>query len=431
MPLSHTAAQALDEVNAMSDHRAQVDKSLNLVSQNLQGPYAIKRRPTNTPPLYSFDIPDYKDKDNPQRLHALTGMTEDDCKRFITANKAGNEDALNSILQQYGIGEPLGQGGFRRSFETDRAYIARMTKQVNLLKSTMEGGANVLSIQEQPYLDIDNRRYPLFKAIMENAGYVSVANQSQRDVGIWVKKELKPQSHQVDLPGLRVSPLRGCAAEVAGILCINLHADRASNKEIVDALLKLKDAATNYAHSKKPPLRISITGDTNLFQLNSAEKQRLEANGFTTEMVKGQESIRPPAKPTYEAFFEDKGPPHEPAKLSVAVAAPTTPAPSAHSAGVPSTGNKSLQDYIQSRQADSRVFFGYLDKYFGGHDKATKVSAATKLSEYRLNTAEKFKITKKEYEALKQGRLKDIASKKLNQIGERNIEITPDKTIKP
>ena len=538
MPLSSTAAQALDEVNAMSDHRAQVDASLNLVSQNLQGPYAIKG-PNSTGPLYSFDLPDYRDKSNPKRLHELTGMDLQDCKQFITANINRDATTLNALLAKYKIGDILGQGGHRRALETDAAYSSRMTKQVNLLKSMIDGGANALSIQEQPYLGIDNKRYLIFKNIMERAGYVSVAKIDQRDVGIWVKKEMKTQSHPVDLPGLSNSPLRGCAAEVDGILCINLHADRASNSTTVDALLALKKDATTYARSKTPPLRISITGDMNLFQLAPAQKKRLENNGFTAEMVKGQENIKLPNLPSYEAFFEDKGPPHISAKLSGAAAASTpvtsahpmatlilregkgsaipnysnisqqgkvtnielkdmwqsvltsnrgydpskdllvhakslppvlqsqllttylrtcdehpgipanpkikevtdalkmlkaqissaaapSPAAAAHSTGVFSIGKNALKDYIKSRDTDNRIFFGHFDKYFGGHDKTTKVSAAKKLSGHDLSTTEKFKITKKEYDALKQGRLKDIASEKLDKIGKENIEITPD-----
>lgn len=330
MPLSASGEKNLMDVNAMSDHKAQVAVDVKLVSQNLQGPYAIKKRAAASPPIYSFDIPNPSDARNPQILAALTGMTENDCRDFIDANNTGNAAQLEKILKKNNLGEGLGQGGFRRSLETDSAYEARMKVQVALLKNTIDGGANVLSIQEQPYAGLDKRRSDIFARVMKDAGYVSVASQDQRDVGIWVKTDLASKSLKIDntaLGGNLVrsvtgSPLRGCAAEVDGVLCINLHADRATAQETVDALLDLRKKALDYAVSKVPPLKLSINGDMNLFQLDPAQKQRLEDGGFTLEKVKGQEKF---PKPTYEAYFEDKALPKKMAHMAPPAEPPKQP----------------------------------------------------------------------------------------------------------
>lgn len=310
MPLSPAAQTHIDAANAMSDHEVQVAADLNVVSQNLQGPYAIKKSPKQTGPLYSFDIPNPRDAQDPKKLAALTGMSEADCKDFITANNNRDEQGLKNILAKNKLGDALGQGGFRLSIETDARYEARMQTQVGHLKNLIAGGANVLSIQEQPYSGLDPNRSKIFAKVMSDAGYAMVASQNQRDVGIWVKKELaskcKPIDNNSPLGKLATgSPLRGCAAEVDGVLVLNLHADRADNKTTTDSLIALHREAQKYAGSKTPPLRVSITGDMNLFQLDAANKKRLEDAGFTLTKVKGQGNF---AQPTYEASFESKGP---------------------------------------------------------------------------------------------------------------------------
>ena len=342
MPLSATTEQSLTDVNAMSDHEVQVAANLKLVSQNLQGPYAIKKSSYHTGPLYSFDIPEPKDAKDPKKLASLTGMSEKDCDDFIKANNNRDAVEVQKILKKNGLGEALGQGGFRLSLETDRAYEARMIKQVTLLKNIISGGSNVLSIQEQPYAGIDTRRSAIFARVMANAGYVSVAAQDQRDVGIWVKKELTSKSRRIGnsilgntlISSVTDIPLRGCAAEVEGVLCINLHTERATNKETVDALLKLHKNAVDYSRSKTPRLKVSITGDMNLFQLDPTQKKRLEDNGFTLKIVKGQEKFAEHSggKPTYEAFFEDKGLPKKSATLTTPAQVPPHSKPSIPSA---------------------------------------------------------------------------------------------------
>lgn len=355
MPISTNAQKMKDLVNQMSDHEVQVDASLNLVSQNLQGPYAIKKNPKPSGPLYLFDLPQYTDHNDLQKLAELTGMSIEDCTLFVKANNAREEKDLEAILTKYNMGDLLGEGGYRRSLETDQAYCARMTRQIECLKNIMEGGSDILSIQEQPYLNIDRKRTPVFNKIMEDAGYVSVASQDRRDVGIWVKKELLVKGVKVDIPALKTLPLRGCAASVNGVLCINIHSDRAKNDEIASSLISLLQDAKNYALKQTPPLRISITGDMNLFMLEANNKAALENAGFTTEMVKGQGKMQ---SPSYEAFFTDKGPPHLSATLSkaaVAAAGPAlaSPAQPPHSLILYETTKSALPDYNILRQGNS------------------------------------------------------------------------------
>lgn len=141
MPFSTNAKQNLKDVNAMSDHNAQAVENLNLVSQNVQGPYAIKKsQPKSKGPLYLFDLPNRRDGQDPAKLAKLTGMSEEDCSTFIQANNERNQEAVTDILIKYKLGEPLGQGGFRLSIETDASYEERMRKQVDLLKNVIEGG---------------------------------------------------------------------------------------------------------------------------------------------------------------------------------------------------------------------------------------------------------------------------------------------------
>ena len=250
-------------------------------------------------------------------------MSIEDCTLFVKANNAREEKDLEAILTKYKMGDLLGEGGYRRSLETDQAYCARMTRQIECLKNIMEGGSDILSIQEQPYLNIDLKRTHFFNQIMNDAGYVSVASLDRRDVGIWVKKELPVKGVKVDIPALKNSLLRGCAASVNGVLCINIHSDRGTNDEIASSLISLLQDAKNLALKQTPPLRISITGDMNLFKLDAKNKAALENAGFTTEVVKGQGKMQ---SPTYEAFFTDKGQPHLSATLSKAAVAAAGPA---------------------------------------------------------------------------------------------------------
>ena len=306
--------QLVQDVNAMSDHNVQVITQLKLVSQNLQGPYAIKATNNKAKFWFSFDIPNLPDGNDPAKLAQLTGMTVSECQRFISANKKDNSnsnDAAIKVLTDNRLGSPLGEGGYRLLIETNERYKERMTKQVDLLKKIIDGGADILSIQEQPYCSKnDQERNNIFKEIMQQAGYVLVAFQQNRDVGIWVKEGLKTKIRQIpDNSSLSRAvssyPLRGCAATVNGVLCINLHVDRINAPDTATIyLLKLLKEAKNYASKEK--LSISITGDMNLFQLPGNQQKELMDAGFSLEKVKGQEKHK---NPNYEAFFTKISPP--------------------------------------------------------------------------------------------------------------------------
>lgn len=294
----------------MSDHAPVCNNNLSLVSANLQSPYAIKIRGPGAkgPILYAFDLPNPNDWRDNVVLRQLTGMSVPDCAALVEANSQGNEQKITQILNSYGTGEPLGEGGVRRSIETEANYLMRMNHQVDLLIQTVEGGAKILCFQEQPYQGIDPGRSQQFEQIMNSKGYIRAASRDLRDVGIWVHQDLESQVQPIsdaNLPGL--AALRGCAAVVAGILCITLHVNRDSNKNIINNLILLRKGAEDYANNQNPPLKISITGDMNLFQLNKEpdQKQRLENAGYTTQVAKGQEKFN--ATATCEASFTEDG----------------------------------------------------------------------------------------------------------------------------
>ncbi|MDX1837287.1 hypothetical protein [Legionella taurinensis] len=335
-------ATPLEKANAMSDHAAQVNPSASVVSQNLQGPYAIKMERN----FWVLDWPKgslridkglrgQNDKFNQviTDLVQITGLKEKECRLLLNAIIDDNSKSAEqrgkiakavprykkssesssvfktlATLTNKGIGDTLGEGGFRICIESDTAFQFRMQKQVAYLKASIDspGGAQVLCFQEQPYrLPHDKSRQALFNEVMSQAGYIEVAALDKRDIGIWVKKELKAQfravsdAKLVDL--IERDPHRGCVIQGKNALYINLHSytRHIDQDSYVQGLCDLKKMAEGYAGNFNPPLQVCINGDLNLFKLSIENRQRLEKAGFQIDAVKGQEKF---PTPTCEAY---------------------------------------------------------------------------------------------------------------------------------
>jgi hypothetical protein len=354
--------------NHMSDHHAQVNKDSSVVSQNLQGPYAIKRGgPKN--PYWTLDLPksasiQISDENKDVVLPLLTkysGMSQKDCEALLDAmildNRAlepikghltvvenyrpeteeGAKRARQSILKirenlkkemdnskvkkffakkkstYPGIGEPLGQGSYRFSIESNKQYEYRMQKQIGYLKDSIKGGANVLCFQEQFYdLPQDEKRKEIFERVMEKHGYRQVGFLANRDVGTWAKKvpgsensfqNIAPMlglleketgffgrtKKGVEYPITYGDVFRGCFVgdEEKNIIYANLHAYTRgiSNEKYIEMLGELKQELSD----KYPNMTLVICGDLNLHQLTDQEVQELTGqHGFTVTPVKGQ-----------------------------------------------------------------------------------------------------------------------------------------------
>lgn len=303
------------DASYMSDHNAMVDAKLKLVCQNIQSPYAIK--PSGSGEIYVTDMPKrmalvFLDQPhNVDFMKEITGLEAPDCKKLCNAliindNKRSNRAETNLILSDLkpryqGIGEKLGEGGFRISIETDEAFKKRVQKQIGHLINSVEGGADILTIQEQPYKGIDPRRLSIFRDVMAQHGFQCVADNDRRDVGIWVKREHVEQFKTPDLQFLKKVqsyPYRGCVTQNRDTLILNLHMDRRATAQM---LIDIKNAAKEYAQKQSPPLDLSITGDMNLMNTSETDLKKLETNGFSVDLVKGITLDR--KVKSHEAFY--------------------------------------------------------------------------------------------------------------------------------
>lgn len=329
----------LDEANALSDHHAQCDVNGRIVSQNLQGPYGIKRKgpPDNN---FIFDLPfkigfNKKDPTDPtgqkwipltaqelnnpanrKKLAEATGLDDADCGKLLESMvlpNDGKETAklLGDLAKDYpGLNQSLGYAGNRFSIETDAHYEARMDKQIAALKASISGGADILSLQEQPYDDKDPKRMAIFAKLMAKHGYQQVASLKGRDVGIWVKKELAPKVKPVDQSlanFVAQAPYRGAVAEIDGRLVVNIHVAIGVAKdmdELIKMLITLKEECEKYANDKG--LEFSLTGDANLYALTPDQQGELTKAGFEVDPVKGQEKFE---NKTCEAWVKMSKPP--------------------------------------------------------------------------------------------------------------------------
>lgn len=305
--------QNITIANSLSDHCAQVDPVAKAVSQNLQGPYAIKPAKHG----WAFDLPTFINPNSPDynSLSKMTGLSPQQCQQlvsFMIQNPSMDKKAMSKALQSLGIsgiGDVLGQGGFRISIETDAAYKRRMHIQITALIGSVAGDAEVLNFQEQPYQGIDEKRMRLFSSIMNSLGYTQARGLKGRDVGIWVKKTRERDftapakaAHLIKM--VENAPFRGCILQDKDYLYLNLHLDRYDDiSELVDKLIALKNQAETYAQHHKPALSLIIQGDMNLFKLNQTQQQRLRDADFVVEPVKGQEKFVEQGTPTCEAYL--------------------------------------------------------------------------------------------------------------------------------
>ncbi len=306
--------------NTMSDHEVQLDGFAGLVSQNLQGPYAIKK----VKQTWVFDWPKEHLKINQldqnkviKELLHVTGMNNEDSDILLDAMKKNTvENVLGNLNKKYpGIGETLGEGGFRISIESDAQYRKRIKKQVGALINCVNsstGGANVLCFQEQPYkLKQDAQRQAIFKKIMEEYGYIEIATLNQRDVGIWVKQDIQKEFKKPDdkklIEFVMSDPFRGCIIEGLGAVYLNLHTYTRgiNNEEYINKLIELKTEVQKYAHSKHPQLSVYINGDLNLFQLKPGEINKLHNADFKVDFLRGQETFQ---NKSCEAYFSSAAP---------------------------------------------------------------------------------------------------------------------------
>ena len=334
--------------NSFSDHHAQVDHEAKTVSQNLQGPYAIKK----SGQFWVFDLPGFINLKNPNTINYAylaekTGLSDLQCGKlvnFMTQSPSPTDKEMADYLQSIkvkGIGDVLGRGGHRLSIESDVAYKQRMHRQISALINSVEGGANVLNFQEEPRYGVKESatRMPIFKEIMADLGYVRVAHLDKRDVGIWVKKGLERKFKSIDkkLPlFVEVTSddeeefcFRGCIVQDSTYLYLNLHAynrmtPHKTMDDFVTKLIALKEMAQAYADQHQPKLSLIIQGDMNLFKLDSMQQQRLRDAGFVVEPVKGQERFVKTGTPTCEAYLRASPKP-------AAVLSPVAAAPAFHS----------------------------------------------------------------------------------------------------
>ncbi|MCD6046126.1 MAG: hypothetical protein K0R48_1289 [Gammaproteobacteria bacterium] len=305
---------AVQKANSFSDHNVQVDPGAKSVSQNLQAPYAIKLRDLAG---WGFDLPEFMNLWSPdyEALSRRTGLSKAQNQYLVQLMRQTSpiltKSEMMQSLEPFGIGESLGQGGWRLSIETDIAYEDRMRVQIGALIRSVEAGANVLNIQEQPYDGLDKRRMGIFEKVMKEHGYVSIARLKDRDVGIWVKEDLaknftKPSGKigNALVKMVEKEPLRGCIIEDGSHLYINLHVDRDAGEGLVTKLITLKVKARDYSNKHNPRLSFTISGDMNLFKLNSIQQERLRNSGFVVEPVKGQEKFAVSGgTPTCEAYL--------------------------------------------------------------------------------------------------------------------------------
>lgn len=313
-----------------SDHAPQVDVKSHMVSQNLQAPYAIKK---NKDGYWIFDlpIPCRIDAANQGRvlnyLKEYTGMKEDDCIKLCdalikdNANKAAKDykestlELMATFRNVYrGMGDAVGEGGFRISIETHDQYRKRLREQIGSLIDCIQGGAEVLCFQEQPYLSSgqeNQERLTILKEEMQKLGYVEKANLPKRDVGIWVREV--NQSHYKSITDKSLLslvgglPFRGCLLQRSGVVYVNLHAytrdmehHRGAWKEVfIQQLCALSKALQDYA--KKHNAQLVLCGDLNLFLFTDNEVNKLKEAKFTYELVKGQSKDYPTK--CFEAFI--------------------------------------------------------------------------------------------------------------------------------
>jgi predicted RNase H-like HicB family nuclease len=292
-------------VKEMSDHAAQIDRAAGIVGQNLQGPYAIKQ---NGKGGWVFDLPqEHAKRKTPlaTTLETLTGMNKEQCDQLLQNIETKKTDPVTYLQQlgPVGLGDPLGQGGFRFCIETTVRYQERMHEQITHLINTVRDGAQVLCLQEQ-YYDLPGERIDrvlAFKTVMRKLGYVQMATLQSRDVGIWVKKKsvasFRAVEEKCDLKK-SLDALRGCGVVDTENkrLVINMHMDRsgggkgknANNAYHIERLIELQKQAMLYATQNKLD-DVVIQGDFNLFQLNDDQVDQLKRAGFKLEPVKCQE----------------------------------------------------------------------------------------------------------------------------------------------
>lgn len=86
---------------------------------------------------------------------------------------------------------------------------------------------------------------------------------------------------------------------------------------------------------------------------------------------------------------------------------------------------KSIELYLLCRKINKDEYFGRLSSFFGGSSKTDKVNAAEKLLAYNPNSDEPIQLTYKELEALKKGRLGDLAKDIMDNLEKKQkINIT-------
>lgn len=323
-----TPEDAKKSADAMSDHAVQVDKKAHVVSQNLQGPYAIKRN--KQADGWTLDTPERvplkRDAQGrvPQKLiehlQAITDLDEKVCKRFAECIVDDNTAKTTSKVQQFlkemqqaskqnlgkfgGIGDLLGEGGHRICIEPHDQYEIRIDKQFGLLKACLPGGAEVICLQEQPYQsDKENEeRQKIFNRVAKKHGYeiLSASQLTERDICMCVKEGTVSQYKEISDKGLKQrvngQPFRGSIIQREGAIYVNLHTytQGMALSKYIEELCNLKKALDQYA--QKQQAQLVICGDLNLFMLKQADAAKLQQAGFAIELVKGQEWYRDNAK---------------------------------------------------------------------------------------------------------------------------------------
>lgn len=371
--------QAIENAAKMSDHAPQVHPESGAVGQNLQGPYALKQ---NAKGYWTFDLPPINyntqaQKYTAQALSDLTGNSLLWCQGLLEAIQNDNTNksqgrATNSTLTYLtssgktypGIGDVLGYG-YRYSIESNTNYTNRISKQIDFLIHSIDDEADVLCIQEQPYdfpNGVKDSRQDLFKEIMNKKGYVQIAMKSGRDVGIWAKKTMVSKFSNIENSTLKTfledpngkgSLLRGCATQTDDTLYINIHMEQCKQNEQIPILVQLKQEIARY--TRRPPRKVVLQGDFNLFQLSVENQNKLKAEGYTIEPVRTQEKRY--ETPTFEAYI---GPSiaesiaAQPAQIQAESLsysqshAQTAPAPQVYTQAPVSNQYRTPQSYVQN-----------------------------------------------------------------------------------